>query len=168
MNMSENIIGFMRATLPKPSWRHANTIQSFSSLNERGPMWRGGNSIIRGNAQTHTMTAIMTQATRFPAASPVQITISATIDRKSTRLNSSHTVIYTLSLHALFRSQHHKGERPDPHNDGHYDPSHPISRSQPCPDNNQRDNRSEEHTSELQSHSDLHSFPTRALPISAS
>src|SRR5476649_1141244 len=25
-------------------------------------------------------------------------------DRKSTRLNSSHTVIYTLSLHALFRS----------------------------------------------------------------
>src|SRR5947207_3344404 len=27
--------------------------------------------------------------------------------------------------------------------------------------------RSEEHTSELQSHSDLHSFPTRALPIYA-
>ena len=36
--------------------------------------------------------------------------------------------------------KHHNGERPDPHNDGHYDPGHPISRSQPCPDNNERDN----------------------------
>src|SRR5476649_734463 len=83
------------------------------------------------------------------------------LDRKSTRLNSSHTVIYTLSLHdALpiyfgaeffqigfgftasgasrflqkfyFRFRHEGSEV-----------------------------RSEEHTSELQSHSDLHSFPTR-------
>src|SRR5215211_4988876 len=82
-------------------------------------------------------------------------------DRKSTRLNSSHTVIYTLSLHdalpiwrtfvpfekispdlidatiasedATFWS--HEGVEPYA--------------------------RSEEHTSELQSHSDLHSFPTR-------
>jgi hypothetical protein len=33
----------------------------------------------RGSAQTNTMTAIMTHATRFPAASPVQITMSPTI-----------------------------------------------------------------------------------------
>jgi len=36
--------------------------------------------------------------------------------------------------------QHHNGERPDPHNDGYYDPSHPISRNQPRPDNNKGDN----------------------------
>jgi hypothetical protein len=35
---------------------------------------------------------------------------------------------------------HHNGERPDPHNDGHYEPSHPTSRDQPCPDNNERYN----------------------------
>src|SRR5579875_2612174 len=82
-------------------------------------------------------------------------------DRKSTRLNSSHTVIYTLSLHDAL----------------------PISRcTNPCrcmktapataPGTSTATNcraprtwlygrRSEEHTSELQSHSDLHSFPTR-------
>ena len=31
------------------------------------------------NAQTHTMTVVMTHATRFPAASPVQMTMSPTI-----------------------------------------------------------------------------------------
>jgi hypothetical protein len=35
---------------------------------------------------------------------------------------------------------HYKGKCPDPHDDGHYDPRHPISHSQPCPDNNERDN----------------------------
>src|SRR6266446_3043780 len=35
--------------------------------------------IIMGNAQTHTMTAIMSQATRLPATSHVQITMSATM-----------------------------------------------------------------------------------------
>src|SRR5476649_1509676 len=82
-------------------------------------------------------------------------------DRKSTRLNSSHTEIYTLSLHDAL----------------------PIS-AKPVPnaisgrDDVQRlavtlerfvadviaadaKRRSEEHTSELQSHRDLHSFPTR-------
>src|SRR5215204_2494274 len=83
------------------------------------------------------------------------------IDRKSTRLNSSHTVIYTLSLHdalpisaceliltirpyrrsiiirpTAWLAKNVPGRRPD-------------------------DDRSEEHTSELQSHRDLHSFPTR-------
>src|SRR5882672_6053494 len=82
-------------------------------------------------------------------------------DRKSTRLNSSHTVIYTLSLHDAL----------------------PISNPRgvwailllvrwalmKCPLNGARINsgsllalpRSEEHTSELQSHRDLHSFLTR-------
>src|SRR5437867_3994803 len=35
--------------------------------------------IITGNAQTHTMTAIMRQATRLPATSHVQITMRATM-----------------------------------------------------------------------------------------
>src|SRR5882672_2898796 len=84
-----------------------------------------------------------------------------TQDRKSTRLNSSHTVIYTLSLHDAL-------------------PILLICLLQICNQrvrNRQRflllrctsifrcirrtHPRSEEHTSELQSHSDLHSFPTR-------
>src|ERR1035437_9053460 len=82
-------------------------------------------------------------------------------DRKSTRPNSSHTEIYTLSLHdALpiygsvsavliwrFRLERSGAreteiiERRSPESSGRF--------------------RSEEHTSELQSHQDLHSFPTR-------
>src|SRR5215211_5898013 len=85
----------------------------------------------------------------------------ASRDRKSTRLNSSHTVIYTLSLHdALPISR--SAERPA------------RARDPGAADDSARDRRigagrllpagvarSEEHTSELQSHSDLHSFPTR-------
>src|SRR5215204_1276922 len=82
-------------------------------------------------------------------------------DRKSTRLNSSHTEIYTLSLHDALPILVAKPEilRFDGHGVnrrsalfcawGPYEGS-PIRRS-----------RSEEHTSELQSHRDLHSFPTR-------
>src|ERR671926_258719 len=82
-------------------------------------------------------------------------------DRKSTRLNSSHTEIYTLSLHdalpiygrraparhrALFADV---GEQRDrrPAAGGRGGAALPGG--------------SEEHTSELQSHRDLHSFPTR-------
>src|SRR5476649_2026751 len=82
-------------------------------------------------------------------------------DRKITRLNSSHTEIYTLSLHDAL----------------------PISLNQPCKSVILKKAaasfrgvasgihaihrsvgtrlRSEDHTSELQSHRDLHSFPTR-------
>src|SRR5476649_2814371 len=82
-------------------------------------------------------------------------------DRKSTRLNSSHTVIYTLSLHdalPIFNAQGNVVEQ---------------FLVQTFLDVTAGDelafttaerrvvNRSEEHTSELQSHSDLHSFPTR-------
>src|SRR5476649_2697205 len=82
-------------------------------------------------------------------------------DRKSTRLNSSHTEIYTLSLHdalpicrqargtnVIVALKH--GEATQSGGDSHGgEPRMP------------RRGRSEEHTSELQSHRDLHSFPTR-------
>src|SRR5882672_1651379 len=82
-------------------------------------------------------------------------------DRKSTRLNSSHTEIYTLSLHDALpiyqvplTDPSHTGELP-------YlslDAEHPnFLRLDPA----KLPARSEEHTSELQSHRDLHSFPTR-------
>src|SRR5215204_6394235 len=83
------------------------------------------------------------------------------LDRKSTRLNSSHTEIYTLSLHdalpILPRGQIvgiGQFEIPDCLNVLslllYACACLSISRA-----------RSEEHTSELQSHRDLHSFPTR-------
>src|SRR5476649_2689877 len=82
-------------------------------------------------------------------------------DRKSTRLNSSHTVIYTLSLHdALpisFRLTGHTAEvRSVTFSE---DGNRVLSAGN---DNCVKQwERSEEHTSELQSHRDLHSFPTR-------
>src|SRR5476649_104677 len=89
-------------------------------------------------------------------------------DRKSTRLNSSHTVIYTLSLHdalpiclcsTLITVTVQK--------------SREIGLMKALGANDLQVCcvflfRSEEHTSELQSHSDLHSFPTRRssdLPV---
>src|SRR5476649_774335 len=83
------------------------------------------------------------------------------IDRKSTRLNSSHTVIYTLSLHDALPilslkliSAMHLGS------DG-ATLFHDLPLSVLIVGLAQIPNRSEEHTSELQSHRDLHSFPTR-------
>src|SRR5476649_1758746 len=82
-------------------------------------------------------------------------------DRKSTRLNSSHTEIYTLSLHdALPISYADRLAVLILHGDlalgvraQHLLPAGMAGfGDQP---------RSEEHTSELQSHRDLHSFPTR-------
>src|SRR5476649_2820822 len=82
-------------------------------------------------------------------------------DRKSTRLNSSHTVIYTLSLHDALpislRLIHNE-----------FDQMAALPRLHVCRRSlghqfagHHHPERSEEHTSELQSHSDLHSFPTR-------
>src|SRR5476649_493800 len=82
-------------------------------------------------------------------------------DRKSTRLNSSHTVIYTLSLHDALPISSPES------------PLTPLGTSMATIGKPLRSaaanvsladpssSRSEEHTSELQSHSDLHSFPTR-------
>src|SRR5476649_469375 len=86
---------------------------------------------------------------------------SAYADRKSTRLNSSHTEIYTLSLHdalpifaiafewdsALIVSDARRD-----YGEHRFLAFGLIT---------ERLRRSEEHTSELQSHRDLHSFPTR-------
>src|SRR5476649_2683854 len=82
-------------------------------------------------------------------------------DRKSTRLNSSHTVIYTLSLHdALPISEAVARYRVEPFviaADVYAVPPHTGRGGWTW----YTGSRSEEHTSELQSHSDLHSFPTR-------
>src|SRR5882672_361416 len=82
-------------------------------------------------------------------------------DRKSTRLNSSHTEIYTLSLHdalPIFAQRHgHRLEDVARFEDLH-------AGEEVVGDAAERIDvraRSEEHTSELQSHRDLHSFPTR-------
>src|ERR687893_540354 len=82
-------------------------------------------------------------------------------DRKSTRLNSSHTEIYTLSLHDALPifGNYIKICRPSAYFGVHFAPMHfsaingGWTMAQVI--------RSEEHTSELQSHRDLHSFPTR-------
>src|SRR5476649_2380790 len=82
-------------------------------------------------------------------------------DRKSTRLNSSHTVIYTLSLHdALpisFAHDDHVYAAKVVNDRGKL----VLGDSIAVPGAFGASQRSEEHTSELQSHSDLHSFPTR-------
>src|SRR5476649_993783 len=82
-------------------------------------------------------------------------------DRKSTRLNSSHTEIYTLSLHdalpicrtalrtTTLDKMDVKYNKARDENGVLQNTTREIWR------------RSEEHTSELQSHRDLHSFPTR-------
>src|SRR5882672_6010063 len=82
-------------------------------------------------------------------------------DRKSTRLNSSHTEIYTLSLHdalPILTADEVVADAvfvPDVRQmqggDGYLGWPTALHLS----------DRSEEHTSELQSHRDLHSFPTR-------
>src|SRR5476649_2245728 len=94
---------------------------------------------------------------------PVRIPIPCTTfsDRKSTRLNSSHTVIYTLSLHDALPI-FHIGIKIA--NSGAVMCSfNRINAEYACENSYTLHDvlRSEEHTSELQSHRDLHSFPTR-------
>src|SRR5476649_1813411 len=82
-------------------------------------------------------------------------------DRKSTRLNSSHTVIYTLSLHDALPISAARRKTvivDDVTTSPLWRDYRDLARTHgiaACW------SRSEEHTSELQSHSDLHSFPTR-------
>src|ERR1044072_480844 len=82
-------------------------------------------------------------------------------DRKSTRLNSSHTEIYTLSLHdalPICLDGVHHGLGVERIGHGRL---HPQVLSYGSSPSGMARGRSEEHTSELQSHRDLHSFPTR-------
>src|ERR1035437_5607474 len=82
-------------------------------------------------------------------------------DRKSTRLNSSHTKIYPLSLHdALPISADHR-RRPVLGNDPDHLRIRPAIQRFSEPAHVADLRRSEEHTSELQSHQDLPSFPPR-------
>src|SRR5476649_2634219 len=82
-------------------------------------------------------------------------------DRKSTRLNSCHTEIYTLSLHdALPISTLNKVAHA--RHSAHRKPLIGILMNDGGQGGySQFPWRSEEHTSELLSHRDLHSFPTR-------
>src|SRR5882672_3837405 len=84
-----------------------------------------------------------------------------TLDRKSTRLNSSHTVIYTLSLHDALPIYLRELSNFIKRFLILGDEKLAVNELQPKNDGNGTHFRSEEHTSELQSHSDLHSFPTR-------
>src|ERR671927_435498 len=93
--------------------------------------------------------------------SPGALLFGGWTDRKSTRLNSSHTEIYTLSLHDALPIY-------GPNRDGRVGllelDVHQVLlrlRHQPGRLVVRRVDRSEEHTSELQSHRDLHSVPTR-------
>src|SRR5215211_7841368 len=82
-------------------------------------------------------------------------------DRKSTRLNSSHTVIYTLSLHDALPVWPMVVMPTAARRSPSFGPTSGSSRIANGAKKAASSPRSEEHTSELQSHSDLHSFPTR-------
>src|SRR5215211_6026770 len=80
---------------------------------------------------------------------------------ESTRLNSSHTVIYTLSLHdALPISPPSLSGRTVGVDHGRT-PSTESRRTEDAVPLRSAGGEIGEHTSELQSHRDLHSFPTR-------
>src|SRR5215211_5601358 len=89
------------------------------------------------------------------------IAIPAKTDRKSTRLNSSHTVIYTLSLHDVFPISFATVPGRFPDDEKSCKALCPAAEATLYAYRNPGEDRSEEHTSELQSHRDLHSFPTR-------
>src|SRR5882672_146747 len=82
-------------------------------------------------------------------------------DRKSTRLNSSHTVIYTLSLHDALPILADHPQQLFVHQRLADAMQHRTIHRRVAVHDMLEVFRSEEHTSELQSHSDLHSFPTR-------
>src|SRR5476649_1057227 len=82
-------------------------------------------------------------------------------DRKSTRLNSSHTEIYTLSLHDALPILSTRKLRPKMGTNRSSTLVLVLPSSTASHASSTRVIRSEEHTSELQSHRDLHSFPTR-------
>src|SRR5476649_627805 len=96
-----------------------------------------------------------------PAKPAAKIVVPRLVDRKSTRLNSSHTEIYTLSLHdalPIYASAPTAAPIDRVVQTSARDHGASQARRQ---DRRATIGRSEEHTSELQSHRDLHSFPTR-------
>src|SRR5476649_458304 len=97
----------------------------------------------------------------IPTAFPRRGREQARGDRKSTRLNSSHTEIYTLSLHDALPISTTVIEVLDERTKSSISSSRTYPDSVPSAGSRTSSRRSEEHTSELQSHRDLHSFPTR-------
>src|ERR687893_430461 len=89
------------------------------------------------------------------------IQLTACQDRKSTRLNSSHTEIYTLSLHDALPIWMCSAYLIDLIPRSYPHPCRSLAMSPYAIHTVDGLSRSEEHTSELQSHRDLHSFPTR-------
>src|SRR5476649_2843739 len=83
------------------------------------------------------------------------------LDRKSTRLNSSHTEIYTLSLHDALPICYRNYAWGNPDQAWRKTEAVTWRLANKGVRNAWQGFRSEEHTSELQSHRDLHSFPTR-------
>jgi hypothetical protein len=79
MNMSENVTTLMKDVRARCSPCHAEATQSLKLLKEIGTLCVTNGKIIMGNAQTQTTMAMMSQATRFPATSHVQMTMSPTI-----------------------------------------------------------------------------------------
>src|SRR5882672_1670698 len=92
---------------------------------------------------------------------PLTLTRRSLADRKSTRLNSSHTVIYTLSLHDALPICVARGKDEEVDHGASVILDVVRAHFVPADVDAKIVGRSEEHTSELQSHSDLHSFPTR-------
>src|SRR5476649_1606596 len=89
------------------------------------------------------------------------LTPTSSRDRKSTRLNSSHTEIYTLSLHDALPIWLPSALDNRPLSFAEWEARvAQVVYVSATPDPYELQ-RSEEHTSELQSHRDLHSFPTR-------
>src|SRR5476649_2451735 len=86
---------------------------------------------------------------------------SSSLDRKSTRLNSSHTEIYTLSLHDALPISVNRGFFRGGRRAALIDAEVQLIATVCVDTAGLVFIRSEEHTSELQSHRDLHSFPTR-------
>src|ERR687893_754966 len=82
-------------------------------------------------------------------------------DRKSTRLNSSHTEIYPLSLHDALPISDRLVDRSGSTDEVDLLDVEALERVDRRPQDLRVGRRSEEHTSELQSHRDLPSFPTR-------
>src|SRR5882672_3025630 len=80
---------------------------------------------------------------------------------ESTRLNSSHTVIYTLSLHDALPISEMLGELERQGEVQRFGPPSLDWMGIPLKIGEESFGEIGKHTSELQSHSDLHSFPTR-------
>lgn len=63
---------------------------------------------MKGSAQTQTMTAIMTHATRVPAATPVQITMSATIMIVRKARPAIRIIVFVDRILSMVGSSNHK------------------------------------------------------------